>query len=345
MSERELKFHRMLIDASPAFFVAIDAKGRTLRMNDTMLDALGYASDEVEGTDYLSTFVPEAGRPSLGEVFQQLIRDRQPTVNENRVLTKSGEELLVEWHGRPVIGENGKFECFFGVGQLPKFEDGLFKVLRGGDEDPDLARFFLIPTAEVPLTNIHREEILPEEALPLYYTAHTPCFRSEAGAAGQDTHGYLRQHQFNKVELVKVVRPDTSYEELETLTRQAETILQRLELHYRVVTLCTGDIGFSAAKTYDLEVWLPGQDRYREISSCSNFDAFQARRAGIRYRPEGGGKPEFVHTLNGSGLAVGRTLIALLEQHQQADGTIAIPQALHPYMGGMERLEPIDDYR
>jgi len=300
--------------------------------------------DHAELGEALGIFDFARGAKLAGSRFTLL---RGPGARLERALISFMLDVHTREHGYreylpPFINNR---ECFFGVGQLPKFEDGLFKALRGGDEDPDLARFFLIPTAEVPLTNIHREEILPEEVLPLYYTAYTPCFRSEAGAAGQDTHGYLRQHQFNKVELVKVVRPDTSYEELETLTRQAETILQRLELHYRVVTLCTGDIGFSAAKTYDLEVWLPGQDRYREISSCSNFEAFQARRANIRYRPEGGGKPEFVHTLNGSGVAVGRTLIALLEQHQQADGTVAIPSALRPYMGGMERVEPIDDYR
>jgi len=221
----------------------------------------------------------------------------------------------------------------FGTGQLPKFREELFKV-----EDWD---FYLIPTAEVPVTNLHRDEILPEEALPLYYTAYTPCFRAEAGAHGRDTRGIIRQHQFNKVELVKFVVPETSYEELESLLLDAEEVLQLLGLHYRVVVLCTGDLGFAAAKTYDIEVWAPGQGRYIEVSSCSNFEDFQARRANIRYRPKGGGKPRFVHTLNGSGLAVGRTVMAILENFQQEDGSVIIPEVLRPYMGGLERLEPV----
>ncbi len=217
-------------------------------------------------------------------------------------------------------------EAMTGTGQLPKFEEDLFRVNDG--------KYYLIPTAEVPVTNIHREEILSGEDLPLRYTAYTPCFRSEAGSYGQDTRGLIRQHQFNKVELVKFSRPETSYEELETLTSDAEEVLKRLGLHYRVVTLCAGDLGFSAAKTYDIEVWVPSQNTYREISSCSNFEDFQARRAGIRYRPGAGAKPEFVHTLNGSGLAVGRTLVAILENFQRADGSVEIPEALRPYMGG-----------
>jgi seryl-tRNA synthetase len=215
-----------------------------------------------------------------------------------------------------------------GTGQLPKFEDDLFHV-----EGPD---YFLIPTAEVPVTNIHRDEILAAEQLPLCYTAYTPCFRKEAGAHGRDTRGLIRQHQFNKVELVKFVQPQDSDAELVRLLTDAEAVLQQLGLPYRVVDLCTGDIGFSAARTFDIEVWLPGQQAYREISSCSNFRDFQARRAGIRYRPQEGAKPEFVHTLNGSGLAVGRTLVAVLENYQQADGRVGIPAALRPYMGGME---------
>ena len=195
-------------------------------------------------------------------------------------------------------------------------------------------KFYLIPTAEVPITNIHREEILDGRDLPLKYTAYTPCFRSEAGSYGQDTRGLIRQHQFNKVELVKFARPESSYEELESLTADAEEILKRLGLHYRVVTLCAGDLGFSAAKTYDIEVWVPSQNTYREISSCSNFEDFQARRAQIRYRPGAGAKPEFLHTLNGSGLAVGRTLVAILENFQREDGSVDIPEALRPYMGG-----------
>ena len=217
-----------------------------------------------------------------------------------------------------------------GTGQLPKFKEDLFKV-----EGWDL---YLIPTAEVPVTNIHRDEILTEEDLPVYYVAYTPCFRSEAGSYGKDTRGLIRQHQFNKVEMVKFVRPETSYDELEKLTRNAEEILRRLELPYRVVSLCTGDLGFSAAKTYDLEVWLPGQQLYREISSCSNFTHFQARRAGIRFKRKGGSGTELVHTLNGSGLAVGRTLVAILENYQQKDGSVRVPEALQSYMGGLETI-------
>ncbi|MEJ5348686.1 MAG: serine--tRNA ligase [Desulfosoma sp.] len=217
-----------------------------------------------------------------------------------------------------------------GTGQLPKFEKDLFK-LEGWD-------YFLVPTAEVPVTNIHMDETLEEDELPKYYTAYTPCFRSEAGSYGKDTRGLIRQHQFNKVELVKLVKPETSYDELQTLLENAETILQELGLHYRVVVLCTGDLGFSAAKTYDIEVWLPGQNTYREISSCSNFEDFQARRANIRFRRKGKKKTELVHTLNGSGLAVGRTLVAILENYQQADGTVLIPEALRPYMRGLERI-------
>ncbi len=220
----------------------------------------------------------------------------------------------------------------FGTGQLPKFREELFKL-----EDWD---YYLIPTAEVPVTNLHRDEILPEEILPLYYTAYTPCFRAEAGAYGKDLKGIVRQHQFNKVELVKFTTPETSYEELESLLLDAEEVLQLLELPYRVVVLCTGDLGFSAAKTYDIEVWSPGQNRYIEVSSCSNFEDYQARRANIRYRPKGGGKPRFVHTLNGSGLAIGRTLMALLENYQQEDGSVIIPKVLHPYTGGLKKIEP-----
>jgi len=219
-----------------------------------------------------------------------------------------------------------------GTGQLPKFKEDLFKI-----EGWDL---FLIPTAEVPVTNIHRDEVLAEESLPIHYVAYTPCFRSEAGSYGKDTRGLIRQHQFNKVELVKFCRPEDSYRELEDLTRNAETILQRLELPYRVVALCTGDLGFASAKTYDLEVWLPGQKLYREISSCSNFEDFQARRAGIRFKRKGASGTELVHTLNGSGLAVGRTLVAVLENYQQKDGTVRIPRALQSYMGGIESIKP-----
>ena len=217
-----------------------------------------------------------------------------------------------------------------GTGQLPKFEDDLFKL--------DGLDYFLIPTAEVPLTNIFQKEILNEEDLPVYFAAHTPCFRKEAGSYGKDTKGLIRQHQFNKVELVKFSTPETSDDELEGLLSNAEEVLKRLGIHYRVVNLCTGDIGFSAAKTYDIEVWLPGQGVYREISSCSNFGDFQARRAGIRYRKKGEKKTEFVHTLNGSGLAVGRTVVAVLENFQQADGSVLIPEALQHYMGGLKKI-------
>ncbi|MEK6581560.1 MAG: serine--tRNA ligase [Nitrospirota bacterium] len=260
-------------------------------------------------------------------------------------------------------------ESMTGTGQLPKFESELFKIGFTKDTidflktkfitvqkneyetmidgkkkkewihiEAELNRMlgnelYLIPTAEVPVTNIHRDEILNEADLPIYYTAYTPCFRREAGSYGKDTRGLIRQHQFNKVEIVKFVRPENSYEELEKLTRDAEDILQRLGLPYRVITLCTGDMGFSSAKTYDIEVWLPGQDRYREISSCSNFEDFQARRANIRFRREGKKGTEFVHTLNGSSLAIGRTVVAILENYQQKDGSVLIPEALRPYMG------------
>jgi seryl-tRNA synthetase len=234
-------------------------------------------------------------------------------------------------------------KSLYGTGQLPKFAEDLFHcsdadaeaVGRGEFKDND---HWLIPTAEVPVTNLYRDEILDEARLPISLTAYTPCFRAEAGAAGKDTRGIIRQHQFQKVEMVKFTRPEESDAEHERLTRDAEEILEALELPYRRVLLCTGDTGFSSAKTFDLEVWLPGQALYREISSCSNFEAFQARRANIRYRPGGKGKAEFVHTLNGSGLAVGRTWLAIVENYQQADGSVEIPAVLRPYMGGMERI-------
>ncbi len=220
-----------------------------------------------------------------------------------------------------------------GTGQLPKFEADLFAVQKNENE-----KLYLIPTAEVPLTNMVRDEIVALESLPLKFVAHTPCFRSEAGSYGRDTRGMIRQHQFDKVELVQIAHPSKSYEVLEELTGQAETILKKLELPYRVMALCSGDIGFSSAKTYDLEVWLPAQNVYREISSCSNFEAFQARRMQARYRNEKG-KPELVHTINGSGLAVGRTLVAILENYQNADGSVTVPSVLRPYLGGMEKLQ------
>ena len=224
-------------------------------------------------------------------------------------------------------------DSMYGTGQLPKFAADSFRVPHG---EKDL---WLIPTAEVPVTNLYRDETVDAARLPICLTAYTPCFRSEAGSYGKDVRGIIRQHQFQKVELVKFSHPQHSYDELEKLTRHAETVLQKLGLHYRVVALCTADIGFSSAKTYDIEVWLPGQTLFREISSCSNFEAFQARRANIRFRPEGKGKSEFVHTLNGSGLAVGRTWVAIVENYQQADGSVVIPEALRPYMG-VERITP-----
>jgi seryl-tRNA synthetase len=224
-------------------------------------------------------------------------------------------------------------ESMYGTGQLPKFAHDLFRVPHG---DKDL---WLIPTAEVPVTNLYRDEVLEAARLPVSLTAYTPCFRSEAGSYGKDVRGIIRQHQFQKVELVKFARPENSYDELERLTHNAETVLQKLGLHYRVVTLCTADMGFSSAKTYDIEVWLPGQNLFREISSCSNFETFQARRANLRYRPEGKTKTEFLHTLNGSALAVGRTWVAILENYQQSDGSVRIPEALQPYMG-TDRIVP-----
>jgi len=222
-------------------------------------------------------------------------------------------------------------DSLFGTGQLPKFAEDLFKL-------EDERELYLVPTAEVPVTNYYREEILYASQLPMKWVAYTPCFRSEAGSYGTDTRGVIRQHQFEKVELVKYSLPENSYDELESLTRNAETVLQRLGIHYRVVTLSTGDLGFGNAKTYDIEVWLPSQNTFREISSCSNYEAFQARRANIRFRRAGGAKPEFVHTLNGSALAVGRTWLAILENFQQADGSVIIPEVLRPQMGGLEKI-------
>ncbi len=255
-----------------------------------------------------------------------------------RALTQFMLDLHTREHGyREVwVPHLVNAETMANTGQLPKFEEQLFKTL-----EPEGERaFYLIPTAEVPLTCLHGGEILKEHELPKRYVAFTPCYRREAGAAGQDTRGMIRQHQFDKVELVKLATPRTSYDELESMVKNAEEVLKRLELPYRVVLLATGDMGFAAAKTYDLEVWLPGQGKHREISSCSNCEAFQARRAGIRYRPAAPGKAEFVHTLNGSGLAVGRTLIAILENFQEADGSVTIPPALRPYMDGIDRILP-----
>jgi seryl-tRNA synthetase len=253
-------------------------------------------------------------------------------------------QLMLDLHSR----EHGYTEVYvpylvqrqalLGTGQLPKFEEDLFKVSGKSESQSGQDMFYLIPTAEVPVTNLVREQIVPAESLPLKYVCHTPCFRSEAGAAGKDTRGMIRSHQFDKVELVQIVRPADSYAALEQLTGHAEEVLKRLELPYRTVALCAADIGAGSAKTYDLEVWLPSQRRYREISSCSNFEAFQARRMQARWRNPEGGKPEPVHTLNGSGLAVGRTLVAVLENYQNADGTVTVPEALRPYLGGLEKL-------
>jgi seryl-tRNA synthetase len=284
----------------------------------------------------------------LGEALGQLDFETAAKLTGSRFCTMQGPlarlhrsliQFMLDTHSR----DHGYTEVYVpylvnsdslrGTGQLPKFEEDLF-AMRGE------SGFYLIPTAEVPVTNLARGEIIEDDAMPRCFVAHTPCFRSEAGSYGKDTRGMIRQHQFEKVELVQLVRPAESWEALEALTGHAETILQRLELPYRVVTLCTGDIGFSAAKTYDIEVWLPGQQKYREISSCSNFLDFQARRMQARWRNPGTGKPELLHTLNGSGLAIGRTLVAVMENYQQADGSITVPSVLQPYMGGINVIRP-----
>jgi seryl-tRNA synthetase len=284
----------------------------------------------------------------LGEALGQLDFETAAKLTGSRFCTMQGPlarlhrsliQFMLDTHSR----DHGYTEVYVpylvnsdslrGTGQLPKFEEDLF-AMRGE------SGFYLIPTAEVPVTNLARGEIIEDDAMPRCFVAHTPCFRSEAGSYGKDTRGMIRQHQFEKVELVQLVRPAESWEALEALTGHAETILQRLKLPYRVVTLCTGDIGFSAAKTYDIEVWLPGQQKYREISSCSNFLDFQARRMQARWRNPGTGKPELLHTLNGSGLAIGRTLVAVMENYQQADGSITVPSVLQPYMGGIDVIRP-----
>ena len=286
----------------------------------------------------------------LGERLGQLDMETAARISGSRFMTLSGplarlHRALIQFMLDLHTTEHGYRETYVpylvnsdslrGTGQLPKFAEDLFAIC-GEGEVPD---YYLIPTAEVPVTNMVRDCIIEAEHLPLRWTAHTPCFRSEAGSYGKDTRGLIRQHQFEKVEMVQIVRPEQSYAVLEELTTHAETVLQRLGLPYRVVTLCAGDLGFSAAKTYDLEVWLPGQQKYREISSCSNFEDFQARRLKARWRNPDTGKPELVHTLNGSGLAVGRTLVAVMENYQLADGRIAVPEALWPYMGGMRIIE------
>jgi seryl-tRNA synthetase len=303
------------------------------------------------GTPPRYAFVPRT-HEDLGEALGLLDFERAAKIAKSRFtvlwgpaaqLGRALTQFMLDLHTR----EHGYTEVWvphlvsaatmLGTGQLPKFEEQLFKT-----QEPDENRtLFLIPTAEVPVTALHAGEVLPEATLPRKYVAFTPCYRREAGTYGQDTKGMMRQHQFDKVELVKLTTPAQSYAELESMTANAEEVLRRLELPYRVVELCTGDMGFNAAKTYDLEVWLPGQGRYREISSCSNCEAFQARRCDIKYRPSAGGRGDYCHTLNGSGLAVGRTLIAILENYQQADGTVVIPPALRPYMGGRDRLTPL----
>jgi seryl-tRNA synthetase len=310
------------------------------------------AADNVEirrwGTPPSFTFEPKAHwdlGPALGILdFERAVRMSGARfavlLGAGARLARALIDFMLDLHTR----EHGYLEveppflvnrkALIGTGNLPKFEQDLFRV--AGEWD-----LFLIPTAEVPLTNLHREEILDGRQLPLRYTAYTPCFRSEAGSYGADVRGLIRQHQFDKVELVKFTRPEDSHEELERLTRDAETVLERLGLAYRRIVLCTGDMGFASAKTYDIEVWLPSQGTYREISSCSNTEGFQARRAGIKFRADGTGKAQFAHTLNGSGLAVGRTLIAILENFQQADGTVVIPEPLRPYMRGLDVIRPM----
>jgi seryl-tRNA synthetase len=312
------------------------------------------ADDNVEvrrwGTPRAFAFAPKQ-HFEIGEALGILDFDRAAKIAKTRFtvmwgaasrLSRALAQLMLDLHTR----EHGFTELWvphlvnpetmIGVAMLPKFEEQMFRTV-----EPDANRtLYLIPTAEVALTALHGGEILPEAELPRRYCAFTPCYRREAGTYGQDTKGMIRQHQFDKVEMVKIATPGQSYDELESMVRSAEAVLQRLELPYRLMALCTGDMGFHSAKTYDLEVWLPGQGRYREISSCSNCEAYQARRLDLKYRPAGGGRVELAHTLNGSGLAVGRTLIAVLENYQEADGSVTVPAALRPYMGGLERIGP-----
>ena len=312
------------------------------------------ADDNVEvrrwGTPRAFAFAPKQ-HFEIGEALGILDFDRAAKIAKARFtvmwgaasrLSRALAQFMLDLHTR----EHGftelwvphlvNLETMTGVAMLPKFEEQMFRTV-----EPDAGRtLYLIPTAEVALTALHGGEILPEAELPRRYCAFTPCYRREAGTYGQDTKGMIRQHQFDKVEMVKITTPGQSYDELEAMVRSAEVVLQRLELPYRVVALCTGDMGFHSAKTYDLEVWLPGQGKYREISSCSNCEAYQTRRLDLKYRPAGGGRVELAHTLNGSGLAVGRTLIAVLENYQEADGSVIVPAALRPYMGGLERIGP-----
>jgi seryl-tRNA synthetase len=368
--EEVAKAKRQRLDTS-AIQEASRARAQTIKQLDAELDAieqqrraallelpnLPHASVPVGRTDAENVEVRRVGTPRAFEFAPQPHWDLGPALGiidferatkitgaRFSILSGAGSRLaralinfMLDLHTR----EHGyrEFEPPFmvnaaslvGTGQLPKFEEDLFKI--AGDWD-----LYLVPTAEVPLTNLHRGEILDERDLPLRYTAYTPCFRSEAGSYGKDVRGIFRQHQFDKVELVKIATPEQSNAELESLTANAEEVLKRLELPFRTVEHCTGDLGPSASKSYDVEVWLPSRDAYAEISSCSNTEAFQARRAGIKFRRSGSGKPEFAHTLNGSGLAVGRTVIALLENYQQADGTVTIPPALQPHMGGLTRI-------
>lgn len=333
---------------------ADDLEHRLPNLADDSLPAGGEEANRVERTvgtprDFAAEgFTPHA-HWDLGPELGILDFERGAKVTGARFTVLAGagarlERALVSFMLDLHTGRNGytevlppflvNAESMFGTGQLPKFAAEAFKI-EGQD-------WYLVPTAEVPVTNLHRDEVLDEATLPRRYAAYTPCFRSEAGSYGKDVRGLIRQHQFQKVELVCFSHPDESWQELERLTGHAEAVLQALELPYRVVTLATGDLGFSAAKTYDLEVWLPGQDAYREISSCSNFTDFQARRANLRFRPADGGKPRHLHTLNGSGLAVGRTLVALIENYQQADGSVVVPEALRPWAGGLERIPAPD---
>ena len=319
----------------------VEVKKWSLAVINTAATALNFvAKDHVDVGEKLGLDF-DAGAKIAGSRFAVM---RGPLARLHRALAQFMLDVQT--------GEHGYTECYvpyivnadslYGTGQLPKFEGDLFAAKKGGqdgEEVPDNAALYLIPTSEVPLTNLVRDQILQEAELPIKVTAHTPCFRSEAGSYGRDTRGMIRQHQFDKVEMVQIVHPERSYEALDEMVKHAETILQKLGLAYRVVSLCTGDMGFGAAKTFDLEVWLPSQNTYREISSVSNCEAFQARRLQARFK-NAQGKMEFVHTLNGSGLAVGRTLVAVLENYQNEDGSVTIPEVLRPYMGGLEKLTP-----
>ena len=336
-----------------------DLRDWLLEVPNLLHESVPIGASETQNVEVRRVGAPEAfgfearDHVDIGAAIGGLEFDISAKLSGSRFHTLRGSvahvhRALAQWMLDLQTREHGYTECYVpyivnratltGTGQLPKFEDDLFWVTKGGAPEED--RMYLIPTAEVPLTNFVRDEIIPGEKLPLKFTAHTPCFRSEAGSYGKDTRGMFRVHQYDKVEVVQIVHPDKSYAALEELVGHAESVLQKLELPYRVVLLCSGDTGFGSAKTYDLEVWLPGQARYREISSCSNFEAFQARRMQARFRGAQG-KPELVHTLNGSALAIGRTLIAVLENYQRADGGVDIPPVLHPYMGGMTLIPAV----